>query len=378
MSDPNSGRGRPVADVYQRAQALIDAGRTADARGLLTPKLGEDPNDVRALALVVNSLTGERTLVAAHRAIPAAETIVRLEPDSSHHWGRLAETYARAARHKEAQAAAEQSLRLDPGSASAMARIGFVAGMRQKASRRTLEIAQEAVRLRPNFLFAHFQVARVATIRKKYALAEAEYRQVIRLDPNAIDAPGNLALIRSYRGHTGEGAARVVELLATSPSDAFLNRLLTYFASRQLELIYRALWAISIAFLVLSGFALGTPWFAAAYPPRTAQLLMSLLAVVGAVVIVINLVSFGQEAGDRLRPFLIRAIRMRPRIVGIATATLTSMVALGAACFCALRVAFLLSIAAFVLVAAIELFTEIRWRFERFLRLRRAKRQAGV
>ncbi|MFF5112666.1 hypothetical protein [Streptosporangium sp. NPDC000509] len=133
-------------------------------------------------------------------ALEAARKALDLDPrsESGADWGyRLASlAFERLGRDAEAVAAAEEAVRLAPGSWAARMRLGAALRRVPGRWRESRAQAARAVRYAPEEPDPHVLAGDLALLRGEYAAAEAAYREALRLLPGHPGARVNLGLAR--------------------------------------------------------------------------------------------------------------------------------------------------------------------------------------
>jgi choline-sulfatase len=247
------------------ATALIALGRVEEAVKLLDARLGEHPDDPELL-------TSRASIYLAVGAFDEGETLLRraVAADALHHRSRLtlAAVLERNGRTDEAIGLLEDLLKIDPGHAEALARIGVIKLGDPGAARAYLE---EAVRLQPrraDYLLqlgvcylrlgdhrrAEASLRRglelqpddpdllnnlsiVLTLDQRYGEAEPILRDLLNADPAFAEARNNLALCLLYQGRLSEAESEARRVLATGPAfrDARLTLSAVLFESGRFE-----------------------------------------------------------------------------------------------------------------------------------------------
>lgn len=225
------GRGRPAAALELariggakrgafgslcavEAAALTSLGRRDEAVSLLDERLAEDPHDPEVLA-------SRATLHLAAGQTGPGEALLRraVVADALHHRSRLAlaALLTGSGREGEAVALLEDLLRIDPGHAEALARIGAVRAADPAAARPYLE---EAVRLQPRRV-EYLQQLGVCYLRLgDHRRAEATLRRGLELTPNDRDLVNNLTVVLTLEARYAEAEAALRGLLETDPAFA--------------------------------------------------------------------------------------------------------------------------------------------------------------
>ncbi|MEU8384371.1 tetratricopeptide repeat protein, partial [Streptosporangium sp. NPDC048865] len=171
-----------------------DPGPAPDPAPVPPPRDPSDPGQWCAVAAAwLGRDRPEAALEAARRALD-------LDPrsESGTDWGyRLASlAFERLGRHAEAVAAAEEAVRLAPGSWAARMRLGAALRGVPGRWRESRAQAARAVRYAPEEPDPHVLAGDLALLRGEYGLAETAYREALRLLPDHPGARINLGLAR--------------------------------------------------------------------------------------------------------------------------------------------------------------------------------------
>ncbi|GKQ36960.1 lipopolysaccharide assembly protein LapB [Streptomyces sp. A012304] len=264
-----------VHPAVERADALIDLERYEEARRLLAERLAEEPEDLRAWVKLARSHLGdepdgEKALEATERALvldaedvgalvmhahalkavggrfPETEDVlreaIRLAPDYWYPYALLAHWLyrIRAVHHGQTHGGAVSRQALD----------GFL--------REAGELAQEAIRLGPEEVFAYEVAWTIADLANNRTVADQLDEQILRLDPQH-----RAALERQTRkAATGPGvkaaqaATLYADALAAAPDSTVMHRGLDEASYRLLRGIrWLALLCLALAGVGLDLFA---------------------------------------------------------------------------------------------------------------------------
>ncbi len=200
----------------QRADALIDVNRPADALRIVLGVIATAPDNFRAYCLAArcHSMAGEHALMLA-----AADRAVFHGPNNE--WGHRLRSMALRGlgRHMEAVAAATTAVRLaplvwQPYINLAEALLKFPDPARRKLA---YEAARESVRLAPNVPSTHVTLGRVYASIGERAAALASYERALAIDPTDATAHTNLAILDLNRGRLTKAGQNLRAVAASNP-----------------------------------------------------------------------------------------------------------------------------------------------------------------
>jgi tetratricopeptide (TPR) repeat protein len=196
------------------AAALVALGRPREAESLLEARLAKTPDDPELL-------TSRATLYLAAGALGEGEELLRkaVSADALHYRSRLtlAAVLEQAGRNEEAVTLLEDLLRIDPGHAEALARIGSIRRQDPAAARPYLE---EAVRLQPERADYLLQLGVCHLELGDYRRAEAALRRGLEVKPGDRDLLNNLSIVLTLEERYAEAESTLVEILAADPGFA--------------------------------------------------------------------------------------------------------------------------------------------------------------
>ncbi|GAA2608235.1 tetratricopeptide repeat protein [Actinomadura fulvescens] len=177
-----------------RAQALLEVGRTRQARELAAGVVAERPSDVEALCLVAECLSREgddRVMLAA------AERAVAADPAYEHAHRLRALALVRLERGADAVAAAREAVRLAPGTWQGQVMLALALIGEQGQRRRAFGACRQAIALAPDEAEPHFVQGLVRHASGSSFAARRSYGRALRLDPQhsgALEGLGRLHL----------------------------------------------------------------------------------------------------------------------------------------------------------------------------------------
>lgn len=244
MSDTVSSfdAARPLCD---RAEALIDAGRPTEALPLLAQAIAAEPGHTRAHCLRSLALMKQEQYPAALRS---AETAVSLAPTEE--WGhRLrAIVLLEMGRKRQALAPAREAARLAPWEPSVLhtlARSELASGKKREA-RETAERLRSAA---PEWNSSHELLGLIALEERHAKVAEAHYRDALRLHPGSWVAMNNLGLALQRQGRRKEAIECFHQAARLNPTKELIRKNLSgavrnYMGVGSLGLIWAVVYGI--------------------------------------------------------------------------------------------------------------------------------------
>jgi tetratricopeptide (TPR) repeat protein len=202
-----------MTDTAQRAAALNDLGRHADAERVAGEGLAETPEDSGLLCELAAALYYQNR---EDEALRAADAAAALAPDQErgHRLRSLALSWLD--RHPEAVAAAERAVELDPTGrypALAHAQALMRAGELMVAARE----GDRVIGLAPEWAQAHYLCGEIADRRLQRRAARAAYTETLRLDPEFGRARSALARLDLIEGRTDKALAGAVNAGQLNP-----------------------------------------------------------------------------------------------------------------------------------------------------------------
>lgn len=207
-----------------QADGLIDLERYDEARTLLSRRLAEDPNDVRAWVKLGRCLAiqGE-----PQSAVEATTEAVRLAPeDGGAHFMR-AYALRDAKRLPEAEESAREAIRCDPewwGSYRLLAEIlCFQPGKGNFPE--GVDMAEEAIRLAPEEVEAYVTLWKISAVAQDREAMDALEHYILRLDPHhELALSQQLAKTAKTSGATASQTADMyAHALAAVPGSVWLR-----------------------------------------------------------------------------------------------------------------------------------------------------------
>ncbi len=182
----------------QRASALLEMGRPAEAAALLRQALAQDPGRWRAAVLLSAAELRQGNNDAA---VAAAQQAVSLAPQQEWAYRTLALAYARSKRGEEARQAATTAVQLAPRQYQGY--VVLVAALLQVRDRAGAhKAAEQAIALNPESATPFIQMSTAAYSAEDWELMELACRNALAREPENVIALNNLgcALLRLHRG----------------------------------------------------------------------------------------------------------------------------------------------------------------------------------
>ncbi len=189
-----------VHSAVERAAALGDLSRWAEAAQLLASALAGDPQNYRALCLL--SLA-RLNLGAYEDSVHAAAAASSAAPDQEWAYRLASISLSKLGRHDEAIAMARRSVALAPHQSTTYRALAqtLVAARRNLDEARA--VAEWGLALAPTSPDAHVSVGNVAAADGRRADAEAAFQRALALDPDNTSAHNELARLHLGRRRFG-------------------------------------------------------------------------------------------------------------------------------------------------------------------------------
>lgn len=217
--DPRAGQAvDPVDDAVDRAGALSEVGRHADAEVLLRRALATDPEDPSLHAAIAQVLLLQER---AEEALGHARRAVALAPEVAFAHALLSTVLSTdLRRRRDAVDAARTAVRLDPEEPFAHLTLAR-ASLRSRWFPEALDAAERAVALDPEDADAHGLRGAALMAAGRAEDAEAAFREALRLEPGDGDALHDLGLAVSVQGRERQDEARglFVDAARADPTD---------------------------------------------------------------------------------------------------------------------------------------------------------------
>jgi Flp pilus assembly protein TadD/tRNA A-37 threonylcarbamoyl transferase component Bud32 len=194
------------------ANALVNSGSVREGMALYE-RLAVQPNNpwLRLVHGIALSDQGRHK-----KAEAAFRQAIRLNPDYYTAHGNLGNALFNQGRHKEAEAAYRQAIRLKPNDPKGHNNLG--GALDSQGRHKEAETAyREAIRLKPDFPRAHHNLGLALNYQGRYKEAEGAFRESIRLKPDHAEAHYHLGLMLSRQGRHTEAEAAYRQALHLRP-----------------------------------------------------------------------------------------------------------------------------------------------------------------
>lgn len=205
----------PGESLVRRASLLDDAGRPAEAIGLLAPHLAQQPDDAQALLVLgwaqLHAGDGFGAADTSHR-------LLALAPDQLNPLLLAATVFAYNRDHRAAVAVADRAIALAPHSAVAYrvrAQVDLSAGVPGPATR---QFADQAVRLDPQSAAALLTAGTAALEAKDRSAARTLLQQAAAIAPDNPAVRNELARLHMGRGGSLRAAGDFAAIVRDDPT----------------------------------------------------------------------------------------------------------------------------------------------------------------
>jgi tetratricopeptide (TPR) repeat protein len=206
--------------LQERADALIDLGRSREAIPLLLKALAIEPDDLYILARLarIHNTREEYTT-----ALGYADRMIEIDPDWDRGYFWRAHVLVNLNQMRPALEAAEAATRLDPDSPT---NLNMLARMQQHCadSEAAVQTTERLLELAPDWNRAHFRAGWVYTQQERWPLAERHYRKALEIDPNDTDTLNNLGYVCERSGRGTEALDIYYRALIVDPGNAWATQ----------------------------------------------------------------------------------------------------------------------------------------------------------
>ena len=203
----------------ERARALIELGRSDEARVMLGRILALEPEDAEALlALSLAEADDE-----PRSSLETARRVLALEPENLQALLLCVDACHELNRVKEAEHYARLAVSEAPWLGAAHAGLAQALGRRRGRGRykEAKETAQRAIELDPQGAFGYVAAGNVEMAHGEWKEAERWYRKALDVDPSDRNAQINLVTAQESRGRISPALTEAVALLQTDPHDKY-------------------------------------------------------------------------------------------------------------------------------------------------------------
>lgn len=234
----------------ERARALLDIGRDAEAADVLRRRLGTDPEHAETLGLLSIALRSSEPQHSYEAAIMA----LRWEPNSAWYHVNAAWSAQAIGRSNEALGLARAAVAHEPHWADGHRVLSHVLCTQPGEAANATAAAQQAIQLAPDDPANWIAAGNVSYISGSLAEARLYYERALALDPAHPTAMANLADLRSDEGSMGHAMDLLQTLIRLQPTNQEARAHIDELASRLLgELIWLSLpIGIGLAIIVQS------------------------------------------------------------------------------------------------------------------------------
>lgn len=229
--------GETSVNDHERAWALLELDRDAEARELVAALLVDDPDDPALLCMLAQSCLGTDDADAAATVTAKA---IALEPSGEWALRLGAIAQLRLGKHDDARRLIARAVEADPGNWRThyvQAQVGVLYDAVDGEA-----AAREAITLDPTNADCHEVLGDVLLARGRSADAGGAYRRALRLDPDHAGARHGLALVHSRRGDFGRAAAGFADAAAADPADWEAAANLVTTGARVIALVHWTVW----------------------------------------------------------------------------------------------------------------------------------------
>jgi protein O-mannosyl-transferase len=146
---------------------------------------------------------------------------LRLRPDSPEAKVNMGAILSRSGRFEEAEAQYRDALKSNPDSAEAHSGVGVCLSQKEDQRERALQELQHAVRLKPEYADAHYNLGRVLGLMGRVEEAKAQFYETTRLDPANAEAHFNLGIALAAENRAADSVLEYQAAIRINPG--YLN-----------------------------------------------------------------------------------------------------------------------------------------------------------
>lgn len=212
------------SDVYNNLAAIYDrwGGRLEDEIELLARSLELAPESQDVRKNLIKVLIRQRTKLVQERkfkaALPFAQLLVDLVPDSAAHHRELGDCYAKSGKLEEAVKQFTRAINLEPNNAGHYNDLGL-ACFELRCLAEAQGAFQEVLRLQPTSIVAYTHLGLLANITGLSGVAVSLLERAVKMEPNSAVPHINLGLFLRDQGELRDCRFHYEEALRLSPSN---------------------------------------------------------------------------------------------------------------------------------------------------------------
>jgi tetratricopeptide (TPR) repeat protein len=213
----------PASDAAaERAQTLIELGRTDEAAAILNQALATEPEDAWLLDLLAQAQLES----APVQARETAQRLIAVTPESERGHLLLAIAAGELDSGREGEAHARAAVDRAPLSANAHAVLAQALVNRKRKLREARRHAERSIELAPEAALGYVTAGNVELRRGRGRKAERWYRRALEVDPTDRAAQVNMAITRNARGNLAHAFGDADAILRLNPNDESARRVL--------------------------------------------------------------------------------------------------------------------------------------------------------
>jgi Flp pilus assembly protein TadD len=152
------------------------------------------------------------------QAMAATRALGQAQPNYARVYNRIGTELFEAGKLTEAVAQFQQALEADPSHAGAYNNLGVA--YERMGKEEAQEQFEEAIRLRPDFAQAHFNLARILIQKRRDGRAAAELQHTIQIDPNHVGALNMLGTVLGRQQKFSEATSYLERAVRLDPNHA--------------------------------------------------------------------------------------------------------------------------------------------------------------
>lgn len=232
-----------------RAEALLDLGRYADAERMIRSHLAGNAESAHALRMLTSVLLHQDR---DREAVDAGRRAVAVDPEDARGHVLLASGLAAIDEQNEAVHVAREATRLAPYDWSTHYTLGLaLRSGRRPRSRQALACANEAIRLAPHQTHAHNLAGLCLDDLKQVKESDRAFREALRLDPANAIALNNLAGNAIDGGRLADASKMLTSALSIDAQRQMLHQNYDILLLRLIRRLYLALAALGAVLVVM-------------------------------------------------------------------------------------------------------------------------------